>query len=307
MKLISAEDWLRSMVVRLNAENSADEVQSGDWLLIKEKDKPYHWVARALTGVRSLAGGKSDDLIFERKLTEREKVAFQASQQGAEERCQAAQKLADKLQIPMRFFDARVGWEGKTLSWLFTADEAVDFRELLPLLIKEFPQKRLHLQRCSRREKVRIMGGIGPCGRVDHSCCHFLNLNAAKVPMDAVRDQGIPIRGNNRLFGLSGGIKECMLYERDFYRQRRQYFPHIQQEVTIPQDRRKGRVVGVDLLSNQVKVAFEEGVIDFFALSAIQFPNQKPLPPEPELTIKMPSVDWESAEMPSGTEEPSVS
>jgi cell fate regulator YaaT (PSP1 superfamily) len=133
------------------------------------------------------------------------------------------------------------------------------------------------------RERTRMVGGIGGCGR-GHDCCQFLPLKKQKVTLDSVRDQGIMINNNDKILGLHGNIKTCFLYEVDDYREKRKYLPHIRQIVKIGSQ--EARVTGLDILNQKVKVIMENGNFETYPVSEVQFEGKREMPEEPPLNFE---------------------
>ena len=146
---------------------------------------------------------------------------------------------------------------------------------------------RIHLQRTGAREKARIVGGFGICGR--EACCSFLELNTDRVPMDAVRDQGIMIKNNEKIFGVCGKLKGCLLYELPLYREKRKYLTHIRQQVKV--GKKEGRIVGLDILNKKVKVLFENEIAEIFPVEEVEYENKKVEPEEEKVEDKQLEID----------------
>lgn len=234
----------------------------------------------------------NEDFSFLRKLTSEEILDFESSQEGSQTRAQKAQSIANKLKLKMHFFASNIGWQKRMTSFFFTSDDQVDFRDLLKLLVKEF-SGRIHLERVSMRERTRIIGGFGPCGRGE-SCCQFTRFNNQKVSLNAVRDQGIMINNNSKIFGIHGKIKTCMLYEIENYKKNRKYAPHMKQIVQIGKNQ-KGRVVGIDILNRKVKVQLENDVIDVFDVKDLVYENKKEAPKEIPLDFEKYKISIEES------------
>ena len=121
------------------------------------------------------------------------------------------------------------------------------------------------------------------------------SFNTKKVSLDAVRDQGIMINNNPKIFGLHNKIKTCFLYELDGYRKNRRYLPHIRQEVIIK--KQKGRVIGLDILNLKVKVFLENDTIEIFPVADIEYENKREAPKDPELNFDEYHLDIEGNEV----------
>lgn len=289
MKVIQVRELLKHRLIRVPAPEKGDDLAHGAWVLLKNKREKL--VAEVTQTARTIPNVKVEpDYSFERALDQKEIAEYQTLQEGESERIKTIQTEIQKLDLNMRVFAAKVGWKKEVYGFLFTSPSTVDFRELLKVITKKFPG-RIHLQRVDSRDRAEIVGGLGPCGRAD--CCAFLRLKAERVSLDAVRDQGIMIKKNDKIYGPSGKIKSCMLYEVGMYKEYRKYLPHIRQEVTV--DNRKGRVTGVDILNGTVKIFFlETEGLEVLPVEKVEWPNKREFPRE---AIKMEMPELSEAEI----------
>ncbi len=283
MKIIKVQDFIRHKVVTI--PSPTEKVIFGEKILMKGKwEQVYGKVVLPETEVPGIK--VHEELKFFKKLKESDIETFEKLQEGEKERLKKIQKIADDLKLKMKVFASRIGWNSKIYSFIFVSQNPVDFRELLKNIIKEFPA-RIHLQRVDPRERAEIIGGIGPCGRLE--CCMFMKLSNKKVALDAVRDQGVMIRNNDKIYDLSGKIKRCFLYEIDDYRKNRRFLPHIKQEILA--NGKKARVLGLDILNKKVKVIFTEtSIFETVSIDNIEYQNKRTFK-EKEFKFKMPEID----------------
>ena len=287
MKVIQVRDLIKHKLIRVPAPETELNLSHGQHVLLKNKREKV--VAEITQTQREIPNVKVEaDYLFDRVLTAKELTEYQALQAGETQRVKIAQTEVQNLGLEMRIFASRIGWKQEVYSFLFISPSTVDFRELLKVITKKFPG-RIHLQRVDSRDRAEILGGIGPCGRED--CCAFLRLKNERVSLDAVRDQGIMIKNNDKLYGPSGKIKGCMLYEVGLYKEYRKYLPHIRQEVTV--NGRKGRATGVDILNGTVKVFFvETDGLEVLPVEEVEWPNKREFPRQ-EVKITIPEITAE--------------
>jgi len=285
MEIFQARDLLRYKTLTL-------EVPANVTLNFKQhillKGARERVVAEIIGMPRSLPGAKVDeDFKFEKTLSATEIKQDEALQEGENERLATVQAAADKLKLKMYFFHSQMGWEEKTISFLFTSEQPVDFRDLLKEITPQF-KGRIHLQRLDPRDRADLVGGPRCCGRPE--CCD-VRLSHQKISLDAVRDQGIVIRGNEKIYDVSGKLKRCLLHEVDMYRANRKYLPHIKQTVTV--EGKKALVRGLDILNRRVKVSFmDTDVIEFYPVSKVEYQG-KQVAEEVPLEFSMPKVELE--------------
>ena len=283
MQIIQVRDFIRYKTLTIPTPQEALSFKQ-KVLLNGDREKIF---AEVVGLSRNLPGAKvSEDATFGKVLTGKEVEAFEKLQEGEIERIRNAQKAAEDLKLEMKFFSSRIGWDNKVSGFLFVSEKPVDFRELLKVLPKMF-SGRIHLQRVDPRDRAQITGGIGPCGRLE--CCMFMPLSSQKVSLDAVRDQGVMIKNNPKIYDVSGKIKRCFLYEVDQYRAQRKYLPHIKQEVSV--NGKKARVTGLDILNQKIKVVFTDGGIpEVFPAQDVEYPNKSNFIQKP-LEFEMPAID----------------
>lgn len=284
MKIVQVIDLLRHQLVRLSTE---EDFEVHDYVLLKnDRDK---LVGQVVSRSREVSGAKADDgYILLEKLGQKDIDKYLAFQKDEEKRVTIAKECAEELKLPMRFFASRSDFTGNTFSFFFTSEEKVDFRDLLKILPKRV-DARIHLQRVGTRDRAKILGGFGRCGRP--TCCSTFKVELESVPLDSARDQNLLTRDNDKLFGLCGKLKCCLLYEVGLYRELRRNLPHIKQAVVV--DGKSARVMGLDILNQRVKVLFDNtDIFDVFDIDQVQkkFAAQKPAAPgKPAPTKPSPS------------------
>jgi cell fate regulator YaaT (PSP1 superfamily) len=285
MKIFQARDLLRYKIVTLEVPENV-ELNFKQLILLKGAREKV--VAEVVGMPRTLPGARVDeDLKFLKTLNQDEIESYQSLQEKGGDLLHEAQKAADELGLKMYFFHVQIGWEEKTLACWFTSEQPIDFRDLLKVLTPKV-KGRLHLQRLDPRDRADVVGGPRCCGRPE--CCD-VRLSTKKISLDAVRDQGIVIRGNDKLYDVSGKLKRCLLHEVDMYRANRKYLPHIKQRVTV--DGKAAQVRGLDILNRRVKVSFDDtDVIEFYPVAQVEYQG-KQVAEEKPLEFTMPDLQIE--------------
>lgn len=285
MEIFQARDLLRYKTVTLAVPENTTLSYKQTILLKGQREKI---VAEIIGMPRTLPGARIDeDLQFAKILNPDEVKAYQALQEKSHDLLVQVQTATDKLELNMYFFHVQIGWEEKTVACWFTSEQPVDFRDLLKTITPKL-KGRIHLQRLDPRDRADIIGGPRCCGRPE--CCD-VRLTTKKISLDAVRDQGIVIRGNDKLYDVSGKLKRCLLHEIEMYRANRKYLPHIKQCVMV--EGKKAQVRGLDILNRRVKVSFiDTDVIEFYPVAAVEYQGKQESVDEP-LEFVMPEIDLE--------------
>ncbi|NCP66723.1 hypothetical protein GW756_00255 [bacterium] len=287
MEIFQARDLLRYKTVTLAMpENMVLSYKQP--ILLKGARESI--VAEVIGMPRTLPGARTDeDLEFSKTLNSDEIKAYEDLQEKSQDLLNQVQAAADELKLKMYFFHVQIGWEEKTVACWFTSEQPVDFRDLLKAITPKF-KGRIHLQRLDPRDRADIIGGPRCCGRPE--CCD-VRLSTKKISLDAVRDQGIVIRGNDKLYDVSGKLKRCLLHEVDMYRANRKYLPHIKQSVMV--DGKKAQVRGLDILNRRVKVSFmDTDVIEFYPVAEVEYQGKQESVEEP-LDFTMPEIELDGA------------
>ena len=116
----------------------------------------------------------------------------------------------------MKIMDAYFSFDGGRIIFLFTAPDRVDFRQIVKDLSKAF-HKSIRLHQIGIRQAFGLGGDIGPCG-LPLCCKNFLGeIGLSKVSTNLINDQNLSHRGIDRLTGVCGRLKCCLLFEEEMY------------------------------------------------------------------------------------------
>ncbi len=200
---------------------------------IPEKD-----IVAPLRSVLRRANAQDEKVIAENR----------AKEQKAFEVCM--QKITE-LQLDMQLVSAEAAFDGSKILFFFTADERVDFRELVKNLASVF-HTRIELRQIGVRDKAKMVGGLGICGR-PFCCASFLD-DFQPVSIKMAKTQNLSLNPT-KISGTCGRLMCCLKYEQDAYEDLLRNAPKAESFVDTPSGR--GTVVDVDLLRSRVKVRLE--------------------------------------------------
>ncbi len=161
------------------------------------------------------------------------------------------QKIADHG-LDMQLVSAEYAFDGSKILFFFTADERVDFRELVKNLASIF-HTRIELRQIGVRDKAKMVGGLGICGR-PFCCASFLD-DFQPVSIKMAKTQNLSLNPT-KISGTCGRLMCCLKYEQDAYEDLLRTSPKAESFVDTPEGR--GTVVEIDLLRQRVKVRMEE-------------------------------------------------
>ena len=180
-----------------------------------------------------------------------EKVAAenQAKERKATEFCN--QRILE-LKLDMQLVSAECAFDGSKILFFFTADERVDFRELVKDLASTF-HTRIELRQIGVRDKAKMVGGLGICGRP--FCCASFLADFQPVSIKMAKTQNLSL-SPTKISGTCGRLMCCLKYEQDAYEDLIRNSPKVESFVDTPDGR--GTVVELDLLRQRVKVRMED-------------------------------------------------
>ena len=196
-------------------------------------------VVAPLRSVIRLANEKDEKIVEENRAKERK----------AHEIC--LQKI-EELELDMQLVSAECTFDGSKILFFFTADERVDFRELVKMLASTF-HTRIELRQIGVRDKAKMVGGLGICGR-PFCCASFLD-DFQPVSIKMAKTQSLSLNPT-KISGTCGRLMCCLKYEQDAYEDLIRRSPKEESFVDTPEGR--GTVVSLNLLRQQVKVQMEE-------------------------------------------------
>ena len=202
--------------------------------LIPEKD-----VVTPLRPVLRIATAQDEKAVEENR--EKEKKAYNV----------CMEKITEQG-LDMQLVSAECSFDGSKILFFFTADERVDFRELVKSLASVF-HTRIELRQIGVRDKAKMVGGLGICGR-PFCCASFLD-DFQPVSIKMAKTQNLSLNPT-KISGTCGRLMCCLKYEQFAYEDLLRTAPKAESFVDTPEGR--GTVVEVDLLRQRVKVRLED-------------------------------------------------
>lgn len=134
-----------------------------------------------------------------------------------------ARTIAVKLKLQMKISDVEYQGDKTKAVFFYTADDRVDFRELIKVLADEF-KVRIEMRQIGARQEAGRLGGIGSCGR--ELCCATWLTDFRSVSTSAARYQQLSLNPM-KLAGQCGKLKCCLNYELDSYMDALSDFPEV--------------------------------------------------------------------------------
>ena len=202
--------------------------------------------------VKNIVESNSDkDLVkIKRIATDADKATHCKNCQYCKKILPEIKKEAENLGLNMKIGFISTNLDQTKIIINYTADDRVDFRELIKILASKYKTK-IEMRQIGSRDETKVIGAIGVCGQ--ETCCKLFLNDFDKVSIKMAKTQNIalnPIRIN----GMCGRLLCCLKYEDEFYEQMQKKMPKINTKIKTPDG--EGVVTSTDYLRETVTVTF---------------------------------------------------
>jgi cell fate regulator YaaT (PSP1 superfamily) len=182
----------------------------------------------------------------------KDRMIVEENKQAAQEAYDVCNEKVNGHQLDMKLVDVEYTFDRNKIIFYFTADGRVDFRELVKDLASIF-RTRIELRQIGVRDEAKMLGGIGPCGRM--LCCSTFLGDFDPVSIKMAKDQNLSLNPT-KISGLCGRLMCCLKYENDEYEAAKEQLPDLGEMIETPQGR--GKVVGLNILERVLQVEIKE-------------------------------------------------
>ncbi len=190
---------------------------------------------------------------------EKDRLIVDENKQIAEQAFQVCSEKVVEHRLEMKLVDVEYTFDRNKVIFYFTADGRVDFRELVKDLAAIF-RTRIELRQIGVRDEAKMLGGIGPCGRM--LCCSTFLGDFEPVSIKMAKDQNLSLNPT-KISGLCGRLMCCLKYENDEYESAKEQLPDLGEYVVTPVGR--GKVIGLNILEKimQIELQGKERVVEY--------------------------------------------
>lgn len=190
---------------------------------------------------------------------ENDRTIVEENKHAAKEAYQVCQQKVVEHNLDMKLVDVEYTFDRNKIIFYFTADGRIDFRELVKDLAAIF-RTRIELRQIGVRDEAKMLGGIGPCGRM--LCCSTFLGDFEPVSIKMAKDQNLSLNPA-KISGLCGRLMCCLKYENDEYEAAKEQLPDLDQRIQTPNG--TGRVIGLNILERliQVELVDKERIVEY--------------------------------------------
>jgi len=171
----------------------------------------------------------------------------------AKEAIKTCNKKIVERKLNMKLIDAELSFDCSKIIFYFSAEERVDFRDLVKDLAKIF-KARIELKQVGVRDEAKMFGGFGQCGR--ELCCVRFLKDFEPVTIKMAKDQNLPLNPT-KISGVCGRLMCCLSYEHKCYKESAKGLPKISQRVKTKDG--PGKIVDVNYLKRIAVAELEDG------------------------------------------------
>lgn len=197
---------------------------------------------------------------IKRKANRADVEVYSINKIKAEKSFEICKDIIEKSGLDMRLINCEYTLDASKVIFMYTADERVDFRELLKKLASVF-KCRIELRQVGPRDKAKIVGGLGTCGMP--LCCNSFLGEFDGVSINMAKNQLLAIN-IDKISGACGRLLCCLKYEDEAYTDLKKKFPRIGTRTTF--EGHQVKVTGLNVISGLVKFIDEDNSVRFVSL-----------------------------------------
>ena len=171
----------------------------------------------------------------------------------ARDEFQTCRRIVAEMQLPMDIVDLEHVFGGERVVIYYISEDRIDFRELVKKLAHEF-QTRIEMKQIGVRDEAKLLADYGDCGKP--VCCNTHLNQMPPVSMRMAKLQKATL-DPSKISGRCGRLKCCLRYEYDTYEELVDAMPPHGSDVVTQLGR--GRVIGQEILANQLLLQMEDG------------------------------------------------
>jgi cell fate regulator YaaT (PSP1 superfamily) len=221
--------------------------------ILREAEEPLSQEIPQEEDHRILRAMTPDDHRECRRLVDQQQEEFQ--------RCE---RIIRKSGLEMNLVKLEHIFGGERIIVYYVADGRVDFRELVKMLASEF-QTRIEMRQIGVRDETKLMADFGDCGK--EVCCNSHLVTMPPVSMKMAKLQKATL-DPTKISGRCGRLKCCLRFEFDVYQEMQSELPRVGRRVQTPDG--PGKVVGQEILRQQVQVELEDHLRKLFPADQVQ-------------------------------------
>ena len=240
---------LHSSATDVYGQDGSLDLSVGDLVLVPTR---YGLELGRIKGTVTRDDGKEQQKIS-RKATQADCERYELQKNKEATAFQVCREKILEHDLDMKLVSAHYCIDEKKILFYFTAENRVDFRQLVKDLVGVF-KTRIELRQIGVRDEARVLGGMGVCGRT--FCCHGVTDKLRAVSIKMAKEQNLTLN-SMKISGPCGRLLCCLAYEYDTYREFRKALPS--EGTRIKTDGGTLKVVDINIFNRLAKLEADDG------------------------------------------------
>jgi len=199
-----------------------------------------------------------------RKPTPGDLGTYRENQKKELEAYQLCRRKIREHNLDMKLVGVEYQFDGNKITFYFTAEKRIDFRELVKELAGIY-KVRIELRQIGVRDEAKRIGGYGCCGR--KLCCTSFLKEFEPITTQCAKEQNLPLNPQ-KLSGLCGRLLCCIMYEREFYRNQMAKMPPLNTRLNTPHG--VAQVIDINVFTETVTLQFPENKVEKYNIDEIK-------------------------------------
>ena len=162
-------------------------------------------------------------------------------------------KCIKELNLKMNLFSVEPAFDASRLTFFFTSEGRVDFRQLVKMMVNEF-RVRIAMRQVGMRNQTKIAGGLGRCGR--EICCSAFMEKFSPISIRMAKVQNLSLNPT-KISGMCGRLMCCLAFENETYMELKKKFPKTGK--TVKTSKGTGKVIRHNLICNKFTIRLDTG------------------------------------------------
>ncbi len=232
------------------------KVKPGDYVIV-EADKGIDLgTVNKLGRLVALSEIKGEPRNLVRKAVDEDMEKLRDNREKEAQAFLIAREKIKQHKLNMKLVDTEYQYDQNKLTFYFTSEKRVDFRELVKDLASKY-RTRIELRQIGVRDEARRLGGLGVCGET--ICCSTFMKTFEPITTQYAKEQHLPLNPT-KLTGVCGRLKCCLVFEKKFYDAASKNFPPLNSEITTS----RGRAVvdKIDIFKDLVFLRYKDDEIE---------------------------------------------
>jgi cell fate regulator YaaT (PSP1 superfamily) len=203
------------------------------------------------------------------RLADKDDLAkYEANEKNSMKAFSICKEKIEQHKLEMKLVSAHYLLEEPKILFFFTAENRVDFRELVKDLVSIF-KMRIELRQIGVRDESRVIGGLGICGR--YLCCHAVSDKLNPVSIKMAKEQNMSLN-SLKISGPCGRLLCCLGYEYDFYKGEKGKLPGLGTKFTINNE--QFVITEVNIMTKQIRLLSDSSRLFIFSFKDFFFDKQ---------------------------------